>query len=1063
MQDDSDRVTAQVVDRNGKVVSTDVVYSSTNPSLVSVDNQGRISSTSGTMGSCSIKITFGNLAPAFVTVAVGKLGKNTIRIGDSIIRDWNPQTGILILQQSTITDALQVGNVILSGFSFGIMNTITEISDIGEGIVSLKTVPATLTETYEELKSKLEITSQEFPFTEARSKALDNIFEYCEVEGDISRPEFEGAGASQILELSFVADVDISLFTVNTFSIYALAKVGFSASTGSITIGAAAEAEVTCSYEFNSLVFPVAAIPGTVIYLGPSLTPSVGIKLGAEFDGPSITFRGPSIEDGYLVKSGVGYTDSSGFDSIWSKERFGSGLTWGGVESNFDAAFNAMIEPFISSDFGVSADVGCCVPGCPSSFCLDLAQFELAVAEVAGGAEFGISTPLSRKEFEYTGPNWASYVRLYGGLDPVLNYIDNFETLLRKIGIQTNFEIDPTLFEARINLAESPKPQVLAADLDPDENWTITVASEGSKGGTATVLSFSSADDEGNDVGQGSIKDGEAAVQIGNLSPGLYILKAQQDSIFGSLFPYASTGNYVLNTAEPDVPDPPEPRGCQEGQSLFERELAISIDAAQVFKDSNCLSSSMLSDLLLLLPICQGVSGTCVLYTGQKVWGGATCVTEDENSEDRELAEICIGGDLYYIPARLLLFPQENGVELGNSCQCRDSFEEYAVTECTSPLMNVFPDLDGECQDGFICQGPVEALWGTCQRTGAKRVYANAYFEEKESIFDCPIQDDGLVGQCQVTGSISGSESFLAYTGDMALTNKYAYVVPYSILDFSMDEAPFQVQKCNVLDQGNLAGCSPTAVNFDFTNWVDRAPKSVALYNNHVYLGGSLESTAENPLNPIVIQCKIADNGDIGIPGLECERTGETSEAFDFLGEVSLIAFGLEFAYLSDGFYIRACTIDVNGQLSSCRVIDDGVCSSETPIETVVCGAGVFKQIVVNQDYAYLLAQSQETIENVIQDFSRVVKCSVEESTLNLVGCEVQQEPLLPSIESTMEIDPIEMKAYIYAGGDQNSDDLSTMFVCSIGSNAGNFDQCVESPAVSSIQAPLFPSIALLQ
>ena len=558
--DMGDVIQARVIDGTGQVVSSNVQFKSYDPSLVNVAEDGALSPVSSSVGSTIVEISYPQANSVNVSVAVGQLTVGTRYLSQTVVQSWDATTGELSVANTAETTDIQIGKVILQ-LRYGIMAKVNEIEEREDGIV-YKTVPASLVETYETLKAEVVVPMPSYPKRKAARSISDFLSDLeCESEASFPGVSLSDAHAEAINDVQLIAKIDLGFFKVNSFSLVAEARAGIKADTGSITLSSSSNSKLNCKtnldkYEIGELSLP---IPGTIIFIGPQITPVLGLEASAEFNGPSLTYKGPSFEEGYVVTAGIEYTHSGGFRPVSSEERFGSGLQWGSFSSALTVGFKSMMEIFAGFKFGAFAGVGCCSLTCKLEYpklCISLTDFDFALARVGAGTELGISSPLSKLSYGYTGPEWGVYVRLYLGADPLLEHLEQFGKLLERIGIdQVNIEFDPKFFDERKYIYESPKPKVTFVSATPDGSWQVSVETGGTTSSRGEVLAFLNTNSDGQSVGQGMLQDGKGTIKIQGLKFGTYELKAETESFFGPSFPYSSNRSHQILAAPPDTGD----------------------------------------------------------------------------------------------------------------------------------------------------------------------------------------------------------------------------------------------------------------------------------------------------------------------------------------------------------------------------------------------------------------------------------------------------------------------------------------------------------------------------
>ncbi len=565
---DTATISAVVRQRSNDEVIDDAVVSFTSeaPGVVTVDaSTGLLTARTSEPSSATVVATFGELTPAVATAVVAELAGGAVFVPFEVFIDFDPDTGVVLLERTPLATGLQVGDVLISGDRAGLLERVVAV-DVRASSVEVITEPADLTDAFDELDvlavgAEVEyeaiIDDDSITVLNERGEVVQRSFFGFSCKTEMDQPitvTITGSSITQKITLTPTIAIKITRTgyisaTVERFDMFVEGVVRVDARSGSVEFAGGVGGKITCEREFSS--FPLAFVP-IVGPLGaaPTVTPSVGLELKGEATLGTVTLTGPSLDEGVSSTMGLGYTAQTGFRIISDNQRVGAGLSWPRYDASLAVAFKATVEPFLKGTVNVSGALG------PYTF----ADFGLAEAKVYGGAELEMKMPFDYTDFGYVGPAWKFYVGVYGGLDPLFEKIEDFQKFINRVGIKVAVTgLDPELFKAELPLATSPKPAVTVtpARVDPGQNVGFSVSAAPS--GRVEFMTYLLDDDDepGSGVTVAELQTGAAGVGFTNWEPeeddtGQYHVRAMSfQGVFGDLgFPYGSEDHASLTIGE---------------------------------------------------------------------------------------------------------------------------------------------------------------------------------------------------------------------------------------------------------------------------------------------------------------------------------------------------------------------------------------------------------------------------------------------------------------------------------------------------------------------------------
>lgn len=515
------RIEAVVHRKNGEVVNgAPLVFESSAPDVVAVDGKGTLTAMTSALGSATITIRSGSLPPAVVAAAIARMATGAVMVDrNDVIGIEYPDPEVrdrarVTLRRTTATENLSTGSVLFSGYLGGLMDRVVAMEETGGSLVQVETVPATLTEVFDEMDLLvegppiiLETVSDDQGTRIVRSsrdwsreieeptgeedeegkiqEALSLPRMKCKGETSLVNVGFSGFSLEQRLKLQPVVRYQITKGwfsnTVDLFELYLRGEGGVTITVGELGLSAGLTGKVECAQELASIPFAFFPLVGPV-GIAPVVKPEYGIEIKVGFTAGEVKLRGPKMEKGVEIRIGFGYSASEGFYTIKERKDVGEGVTLGAAEGGMKKEFKVQVEPFFR---GVLAKA------------IQLAHWELLSAGTAslkllGGLDLALSRPFDPADRGYKGPEWNVYAGIQGDLSPLMETLAPTNRLLSRIGLGTISSLDVVLFQYKRMLSQSPRLrlQVTPRKVTLDETISLQADAIHAEGMRAAFMAF---------------------------------------------------------------------------------------------------------------------------------------------------------------------------------------------------------------------------------------------------------------------------------------------------------------------------------------------------------------------------------------------------------------------------------------------------------------------------------------------------------------------------------------------------------------------------------------------
>ena len=440
---------------SGMITPASFTWTSSNPSVVSVDGSGKVTALASS-GSAAITVSAPGVPAETADVIIAQPASQTILVNSSDVLSHTQ--GEAILASNATTTQIKPGDIVVSGDKGGLLDQVTSVQPSGANI-AIGLNPCSLPQAFQNLDIDLTGAPVQMRMQMSRGRAVlstmdgrvvgvfrGNGFNCTDNTGatvnvNLSGPSFTfNVTANLVLKLqshwTLWTGPQVTLFEL---AVNLVAPVGMT--TGSASFLANGTAGFTCSETLGSLDIPAVCV-GPIDFSG-SLVPSAGIKVSLSATG-SLTVSGPSLNDTLSALDGVQWTPSAGWQTIGHNSQSGLSVTPAGIK--FTTALSGDIFPYLRLDVGFNADL---------DDVLTLAGVKLAYAQDAGKFGLSFSSPLSYQQSGYSGPIWNAGLEVSAG--PELQISGELATLLKQLGLPTNFG-EWALYDQTIPFANSPNP-----------------------------------------------------------------------------------------------------------------------------------------------------------------------------------------------------------------------------------------------------------------------------------------------------------------------------------------------------------------------------------------------------------------------------------------------------------------------------------------------------------------------------------------------------------------------------------------------------------------------------
>ncbi|RMG12364.1 MAG: hypothetical protein D6729_16660 [Deltaproteobacteria bacterium] len=497
------RVEVEVLDVWGEPIDdARVSFEVTDPAFAEVIPEGPraaiVKVKQDAVGSTTLRVLADDGAEGRATLLFAKVAPETVLLDSQRVLDTtrDPATDALIevvLERSTETEALQPGDLILTGDAAGVMARVRTVSVETDTVVAeVEDVP--FTDVFEALEVDVETATLSWephlapdaPLSlegsaEATRTPLSLSDIHCRTEsGGSTGVEVSGPHVRTVLGLRLRTRLSISDWTVRHFSLALEGRAGVRGESGRLTFSSEAAARVLCTAELPSVELP--ALPVSVLSFVFKLTPEAGAQGHARFEGPSFRIRGPEGHAIATATAGIAY--EKGWQVLGEAD-LDRGFSPFAADVDWNYAFHAGAGPYAKVDARMDVLLGRGV----LSFSLVEAAF--ADVEASGGIDLSIERPLDPSDRGYRGPRWSLGYQAAGHLKAELTG-GALAKIAQKLGLDVP-TLSTELFQIEGTLASSPVPSLTTRgtrfDLGIPEQRRIQIAigAETQETGTAQV------------------------------------------------------------------------------------------------------------------------------------------------------------------------------------------------------------------------------------------------------------------------------------------------------------------------------------------------------------------------------------------------------------------------------------------------------------------------------------------------------------------------------------------------------------------------------------------------
>ncbi|GAA4827172.1 hypothetical protein GCM10011365_25730 [Marinicella pacifica] len=422
------------------------------------------------------------------SIILAEVTNNTKVIPDEdVISGSTPASGVqseIILNKNALTETIQVGDYVVSGQNTGLLVLADQVT-VNTNNVTLLASRASFTQAFRTLNysgvsqkssyhAKIYGADNTIEVRDKKNgkliyqKTLFNSFS-CELSGGgPAGINLTGASIDFDYNVTITPVLNLSSSTINEMSLTTTANTAFAFTTGSLAFDSSISGEVDCQVQsLPDFESPPAIIYG--LWVNLAVTPSLGVKLQANINGPNATLSGPTGIASVQTEAGVRYTNSNGWEYIDSNQlNYQFDLIDGEFSTDVEFSFSA--QAYANANMNVEVSLGKPPLG------LELGQFDFMQAEFSETLGFAITTPLDPNDLAYSGPEASLEGRFIltpkAGLSGAV-----FDALNDVLGIDLSFNQSfSPLIDTSLPHWVSPKPVLITpASTPPNTETTIGV------------------------------------------------------------------------------------------------------------------------------------------------------------------------------------------------------------------------------------------------------------------------------------------------------------------------------------------------------------------------------------------------------------------------------------------------------------------------------------------------------------------------------------------------------------------------------------------------------------
>ena len=560
---------AEVVGPNHVPVPEPLRWVSQDPAEVAVTSTGEVLARVGE-GSTSVFVSAAGAQSQAAQVAVTQPAPDTVLVPSQDVKALGA-TSVTLTLTPQISD-IHTGEILVSGSSGGLLAKVVSITRSGTTL-HLTTTEASLAEAFPHMS----VTAQTPPFTftlgpaaqtssdttngtaqllaalvggqsaqsPALLPALDSATPTCQRQAGTSVSMTVSAPSASVHPTAHL----VAHFTASplSFLLELKASLPLTVTSGALTLSAAGDADVTCTWDLASIEMPVSLWIAPIDITGlASAQASVGVQ--GHVDG-RLTVNGPTATETVQATDGIQYTGHDGWSAIDQNTASAPLVT--PEASSFDAGLSAGFTASLRFALGVSASLGDCSIGFgPFHACLTLGQGNFLFAQGAANLQFQLATPLAPMAAGYAGPSWKADLELTAG--PELSFSGVIPDLLSYVGINLP-NVQWNLFDDTIPLAGSPAiaTTVSGGTMPGSADVLKAVVPTGYAGDTVEFVAYPKSDGQGAMVATATVAGTSAVASwtVGSeLLDGDTIGALLVASPFGATLPYSSAGAAVVSS-----------------------------------------------------------------------------------------------------------------------------------------------------------------------------------------------------------------------------------------------------------------------------------------------------------------------------------------------------------------------------------------------------------------------------------------------------------------------------------------------------------------------------------
>jgi hypothetical protein len=411
------KLNAEVTKGSVVVTSAKISWSSSDPSAVSVSSSGLVTARVSP-GSATIAITSPGADGAVADIAVAPAAPDTVVVasGDVVSNSTSKGTTTSTLVSNPTTDAIRVGDRVVSGSAGGLLAYVHTTARSGSHVV-LTTTPSSLDHAFTQLDINVGGSARSATLdvkagaasvvlpggrVVAQLPAAETFTCTNDVPGD-EPVQLSGANLTAPVTFQSIARLQSTTAGIQLFELGVHVSIPVSVLTGAVLVNTPGEVDSTCSTVLSQVE---AASPVWIgpVEVAPTIVESNGIEVSGYTSSEPLGLTGPAMTADFTTSYGVEWTHAEGWEPIGIGP-FAS-PTMAGPAITSAQSLELHVYPFVAADVRVSASL---------AGVLSVTSLGFADGQAEGFANLMFSAPFDDLDKAYGGPNWNTNVTFSAG------------------------------------------------------------------------------------------------------------------------------------------------------------------------------------------------------------------------------------------------------------------------------------------------------------------------------------------------------------------------------------------------------------------------------------------------------------------------------------------------------------------------------------------------------------------------------------------------------------------------------------------------------------------------